>query len=305
MKGKDIVVITALAAGAYLLLGGSGALSGGVEGGNGKKATAITGITPPNDGGGGSTTPTTPTTPITPPPSYNTPIPNYGNITTPFEPSPYLLGLIAQKYAPASVASTNPPPITKKEVAYEAGTQAMFQGFNYPDMVKTSGGYGYTDQQIYTPVADMGKGILNERLNQVIVAPQSYVDSIPAAIPTKKDIVAVPYLSFNAIGGVGYNTNGGGFEPISTPAPTVTTTKKDTATNIVAVPYLSFGVGGIGLNTNSGFTPVSTPAPAPVATPTVKKTTTATTTTTSKTTINSTVKNIAPTYSNKKYGGWG
>lgn len=43
MKGKDIIVIGALAAGAYLLLGGSGLAGGGTEGGGGKKATVVTG----------------------------------------------------------------------------------------------------------------------------------------------------------------------------------------------------------------------------------------------------------------------
>lgn len=42
MKGKDIIVIGALAAGAYLLLGGNG-IGGGIEGGGGKKATVLTG----------------------------------------------------------------------------------------------------------------------------------------------------------------------------------------------------------------------------------------------------------------------
>jgi hypothetical protein len=239
---KPIILLGAGIA-AYFLLGGSSSLGGGASGSGGKKATAITGIVQPGQPG------TNPPDSGSTPPSYNTTVPGYGNIATPFVPSPYLVGLIAQKYA------TNPPPVTKKEAIYEAGTQAMFKGFNYPDMTKTSGGYGYTDQQIYSPTKDIGTGVLNERLNQVIVAPQSYVDSV--STPTKKDIVAVPYYSF--------------------------------------------GVGGIGLNTNSGFTPINTP----VATTTTKKTTTTTTSTPAPTRINSTVTNYAPKYSNAKYGGWG
>jgi hypothetical protein len=263
------VVISVLAAGAYLLLGKSGALSGGVEGGNGKKATAITGIVnPPPD----NNIPFPPDS--SQPPVYNTPVPGYGTITTPFSPSPYLIGLINDKYA------NNPPPLTKKDAAYEAGTQEMFKGFNYPAMVKTGGGYGYYDQQIYTPVEDMGKGILNERLNQVIVAPQSYVDSIPAAIPMKKEEAAMQnmFKGFNSTTMTQTNSGDGKttqqiYSPdksigtgtlnerlnqvIVAPQSYLDSVSTPTKKEIVAVPYLSFGVGGLGTNTNTGFTPIN------------------------------------------------
>lgn len=95
MSGKSIIVIGALAAGAYLLLGGSGAF-GGAEGGGSKKATAITGVVPGFDGGGsppgGGGSPSYPETPSAP--------------SAPFQPSQYLLDLISQKYNPSPVANS-------------------------------------------------------------------------------------------------------------------------------------------------------------------------------------------------------
>lgn len=66
MKGKDILVIGALAGAAYLLLGGSGA-EGGVSGGGGKKATVETGFLVPQ-----APQPINP--PVYTPPQYQQPV---------------------------------------------------------------------------------------------------------------------------------------------------------------------------------------------------------------------------------------
>jgi hypothetical protein len=105
MNGKSIVVIGALAAGAYLLLSGSG-IGGGAEGSGSKKATAITGINPTDP-----TTPSNPTAPSAPTIWDPTPTSNQA----PFQPSPYLLGLIAQKYAAPQNNNTVLTPMSKKE----------------------------------------------------------------------------------------------------------------------------------------------------------------------------------------------
>jgi hypothetical protein len=103
MNGKSIVVIGALAAGAYLLL--RSGVGGGAEGGGTKKATAITGVVPGFDGGGSpgfGGVPSYPETPSAP--------------SAPFQPSPYLLGLIAQKYnTPTPAEKMGLTPMSKKE----------------------------------------------------------------------------------------------------------------------------------------------------------------------------------------------
>lgn len=95
MNGKNIVVIGALAAGAYLLLSGSGGSGGGAEGGGTKKATAITGVVPGFDGGSGGYPSGSGDTLFGGSPG--------GSPSAPFQPSQYLMDLIYQKInAPAT-----------------------------------------------------------------------------------------------------------------------------------------------------------------------------------------------------------
>jgi hypothetical protein len=106
MNGKSIVVIGALAAGAYLLLR-SGGIGGGAEGGGTKKATAITGVVPGFDGGSGGS-----------PGSGETSIGGStgGSISSPFQPSQYLMDLISQKYnTPTPAEKIGLTPMSKKE----------------------------------------------------------------------------------------------------------------------------------------------------------------------------------------------
>lgn len=206
-KSNSLLILAGAAA--FFLLGGADAVFGGVEGGNGKKATAITGITPPNDGGGSTTptNPTTPTTPTNPPPSYNTTIPNYGNITTPFEPSPYLLGLINQKYA------------DQKNTAMAI------------DQLKNTGlsdiKYIGTDKYTGTRNGYFIEGDLTSKKLQIDpITQQAYT----------------------------HDTGGIGPEVLYTEK----SKKQQPVNNIVGVPYLGFGIGGFGYNTNNGFIPINT-----------------------------------------------
>ncbi|CAG0996944.1 hypothetical protein METP3_03027 [Methanosarcinales archaeon] len=105
MNGKSIVFIGALAAGAYLLLSGSGGSGGGAEGGGTKKATAITGVVPGFDGGSGGI-----------PPDSGGSVGESPGPSSPFQPSQYLMDLIYQKYnTPTAAEEMGLTPMSKKE----------------------------------------------------------------------------------------------------------------------------------------------------------------------------------------------
>lgn len=143
MKGKSIVIIGALAAGAYLLLSGSGGSGGGAEGSGSKKATAITGVVPGFDGGSGGS----PGSGETPGSGGST-----GGSTSPFQPSQYLMDLIDQKYNSQSTPS-------KKEIS-ASGTlgNVRFSGIDVApnqtvqltDYGKSLSGLGIHTQSAYT-----------------------------------------------------------------------------------------------------------------------------------------------------------
>lgn len=170
MVNKLILIGGAITA-FFLLTGSNGSGGGGTSPDASKKATVISGIVVPE-----------PTPQYTPAPSnqpapYN-PVPqnfipteylmnNPDPSQLPFQPSQYILDQMEQ---------------SKKAQSYEAGTQQMFKNFGYSEMYKTSGTNEYDEQQIYSSIPtkkDMTTSeILAQRQDQVIVAPQSYVDMV-------------------------------------------------------------------------------------------------------------------------------
>jgi hypothetical protein len=198
MNGKNIVVIGALAAGAYLLLR-SGGIGGGAEGGGTKKATAITGIVPGFDGGtpgSGGNTGGIPSYPETP--------------SAPFQPSQYLMDLINQKFNTQSSVS-------KKEIS-ASGTlgNVRFSGIDVApnqtvgltDYGKSLSGLGIHTQAAYTTASS------NPNEKMVFLGPFTNVAGggihAVAAVTTKKSSSSSPSRSnYNpGAGNVGNSSSG-------------------------------------------------------------------------------------------------